>query len=786
VLALAPAAADGRVGYELTGVDGARLGVTSTPPERGQTAALDAVVADLLSPRGSTATQALATRAVRYVVVPPGPAAEPLRDVLDQQPALSRRSDEQVLLWEVGSPAGALTVVPGEQAPTALSESAPSGSAGEPLAVDRPLRDGVRADLPAGDDGRLLVLGEAADDDWSATLDGERLERRTAWGWAQAFVLPAGGGALEVAHDGERSTALTIQALVLLLVGVLAAPGARRRRGLEVDTTDDATDGGPDDAPETAVAPPPEPSPPGPVRAAGTPPEPPRDAPAAPAGRRRRAARRARARRRGDRLSRRLSRRRRPPPPSTTAPTAAPPAPVVGAVAVCPDVQQDGAVVQTSVSAGISPSAPVGGGAVTAARLGSEPAAVGELSGPGLSLTGLGAGVDDDALVVRAQGPLAAGLSVQQSTRAGGPERGLSEVRCEAPRTSAWFVGGSTAVGAESTLVLVNADETPALVDVTLFTPDGPAERRPGRGITVRPRSRTLVPLDRLAPGQAVLAAHVATQRGRVAAGLRHVRSEGSIARGAEWVPRSPEPAAELVVPGLPAGPGERALLLSNPGDDDTTVALEVTTGDGQFVPAGLEQIDVPAGSTVVQDLSQVLATTPAAVQVRSAGAPVLAAGLVSDGAPGAVAELAYVASATAPLDAPALLPDVSVAPGTDSTLLLSATSGDAVVDLVPVALAGQPAPPPARRVDVPGGRTVGVPLSSLVAPGASARFGLRVAPSQGSSPVHVTRYLRSTGSAGPLLSSLTLRGEVAEVPRPAVVRDPLVGAPGDRDDTTG
>lgn len=458
-------------------------------------------------------------------------------------------------------------------------------------------------------------------------------------------------------------------------------------------------------------------------------------------------------------------------------------APVIGAVAVCPDLQQDGGLVQTSVGAGISPSAPAGGGTVTARPLAGPAAVVPELAAPGQALTGLGTAVDDDALVLRAEGPLAAGLSARQTTRAGGAQRGLSEVRCEAPRTSAWFAGGSTAVGAESTLVLVNADDTPALVDVTLFTSEGLAERRPGRGIAVRPRGRTIVPLDRLAPGQDVLSAHVVTQRGRVAAALRVVRSEGTIPRGAEWVPRAPAPTDELVVPGLPAGPGERSLLLANPGEDDTTVTLEVTTGDGQFVPAGMEQVSVPAGTTVLQDLSQVVATTPAAVLVRSTSGPVLAAGVVVDGAAGAVGELAYVAAAAVPLRAPALIPEVAVEPGTDSTLLLSALTGDAAVDLVPVALAGQPAAPPTRRVEVPGGRTVGVALSSLLPPGGAGRFALRVEPVPGSSPVHASRYLRSTGSAGPLITSLTLSGEVTEVPRPVVVRDPLVGAPGDRDD---
>jgi hypothetical protein len=237
VLALSPRA-DGSVGYELTGGDGARLGVTGTPPEQGQTAALDAVVADLLSARGSDATQALATRAVRYVALPPGPAAGQLREVLDQQPGLSRRSDEDVLLWELAAPAGALTVLPPEVAETALA-----GLPGPERGASA-LPEPAPTVLPAGEDGRLLVLSAAVDDGWVASLDGRALPRRTAWGWAQAFELPEVGGTLQVGHDDDRGTALALQALAVLLVAVLAAPGARRRRGLEIDDPDDRDDPG--------------------------------------------------------------------------------------------------------------------------------------------------------------------------------------------------------------------------------------------------------------------------------------------------------------------------------------------------------------------------------------------------------------------------------------------------------------------------------------------------------------------------------------------------------------
>jgi hypothetical protein len=89
--------------------------------------------------------------------------------------------------------------------------------------------------VPKGAPGRLLVLSEAASRGWRATVDGTPLDRRTAWGWAQAFVVPAGGGRLELSYDqSPRHRALAGQVLALAVVLVLAAPAARRRRGLEV------------------------------------------------------------------------------------------------------------------------------------------------------------------------------------------------------------------------------------------------------------------------------------------------------------------------------------------------------------------------------------------------------------------------------------------------------------------------------------------------------------------------------------------------------------------------
>ncbi len=79
------------------------------------------------------------------------------------------------------------------------------------------------------------MLSEATDPGWRATLDGRALPRRTAWGWAQAFALPAQGGRLRVDHDSApRTRALAVQGAAVLVVAVLSLPAGRRRRDLEL------------------------------------------------------------------------------------------------------------------------------------------------------------------------------------------------------------------------------------------------------------------------------------------------------------------------------------------------------------------------------------------------------------------------------------------------------------------------------------------------------------------------------------------------------------------------
>lgn len=432
--------------------------------------------------------------------------------------------------------------------------------------------------------------------------------------------------------------------------------------------------------------------------------------------------------------------------------------PVAGRVAVCPDGPVTAGAVGSG--AGVLTTRPLTG-APAPTVLDRAGAVAPGLPGPVLQATSaVAAGLTAEHVVVRDEAPL----------------RGLTAVRCTAPTTSAWFLGGSTVVGQGGELVLVNGDDSPAEVEVRVWSATGPVEARPGRGIVVPPRSRTTVPLDRLAPDRELLALHVSTSRGRVAPYVLHRRSDGRVPQGVDWVPAGPAPAAEVVLGGLPSGPGRRTVVLANPGDEDTAVRVELVTGEGTLEPI---EVDVPAGSTVAQEVSEQLADLPAAVRVRSAGPPVLAGALVYDLQDGPVRELSW-AGASAPLTGPALLADVALSAPAEQTLLVSALAQDAVVEVVPVPVVGPDGGssagelPPSQRVEVAAGTLATLRLSTFVAPGATARLAFEVRPVSGQ--VHASRYLRERTPAGPLTALLPVVSAVPTVERPRVEADPLAG----------
>jgi hypothetical protein len=400
---------------------------------------------------------------------------------------------------------------------------------------------------------------------------------------------------------------------------------------------------------------------------------------------------------------------------------------------------------------------------------------------PGQVVAGLGTSTDANGVVVTATGALAAGLEVEQVSRGTeGKYRGLANLRCEAPRRDAWLVGASTGLADTSVLVLGNVDDTPATVDVVVFGRARAYDPRPGAGLTVAPHTRVLVPLDTFAPDGDVLVVHVSSRQGRVVTALRTGRVAARVPKGFDYVPLALPPAQQVLVPGIPSGTGTRYLMIGNPTADDTTVTIQATLRDGQFVPAGMQELAVAARRSILVNVSQLASTSPLTARITSSGAPVVAAGLVVDTQPfqaAQITEIAFVGSAL-PLSGPALLTDLVIDRPTESTLILSAPDTAASVTITPIPVRGSAAAPPPRRVAIPAGRTVAFRLTSFFPPGTSTRLAVEVRPDDDSGPVYASRYLREHGARGALSTLLTLQGPAQLVPRPSAYRDETAGYP--------
>ncbi len=94
------------------------------------------------------------------------------------------------------------------------------------------------------------------------------------------------------------------------------------------------------------------------------------------------------------------------------------------------------------------------------------------------------AAAETGPLVARGSGRSAPGLVASQLTRSSEVAmRGLAGTTCATSGTDFWFVGSGAVVGQRGRVYLTNSEPAPAVVDVTLYGPDGPTRRagRPGR-----------------------------------------------------------------------------------------------------------------------------------------------------------------------------------------------------------------------------------------------------------------------------------------------------------------
>lgn len=187
------------------------------------------VVADLATAGSADVPAVLAGLGVGGVLVPAVEESTRARAEMiariDTVAGLERVTEgRSSVLWRVAVPDASL---PSQDVagPAWARVEAPDGTVESYLAAEG---SSVDAYVAPGAADRLVVIAEHADPGWRATLDGRPLPVADAG--VQAFTMGSEGGVLEIGYVWPwRTPWLLATGLVLVVVGLLALPVARRR-----------------------------------------------------------------------------------------------------------------------------------------------------------------------------------------------------------------------------------------------------------------------------------------------------------------------------------------------------------------------------------------------------------------------------------------------------------------------------------------------------------------------------------------------------------------------------
>lgn len=375
---------------------------------------------------------------------------------------------------------------------------------------------------------------------------------------------------------------------------------------------------------------------------------------------------------------------------------------------------------------------------------------------PGTPAAGEASGADAPAVLGTADGALAPGWTVQQTTEvAAGTGRGLAGLTCSAPDTDFYFPGASTAKDRSDYIHLTNPDDEAAVVDVQLYGPDGTVKSEVGEGIQVGPHASVPVLLSTLTDKPYTnLTLHVTARSGRIAAAV----SAADDKLGGDWLPAAADPAPSLVLPGIPKDATSVRLVAFAPGQDDADLKIKLATSTGKIAPAGNDTLHVKSGMTAAVDLGALTRGDAGSLLLSptDASVPVVAALRVVRGK-GANQETAFIPAAR-DIGARATVAD-NRAKG--STLAL--TAPDATGKVKVTASAGaEGGTATSKEYTVKAGTTLSVPAP--VPDGLKGAYALTVEPVSGGK-VYGSRLLEEKRDGVPAFTIQTLpddRGTVS------------------------
>jgi hypothetical protein len=343
---------------------------------------------------------------------------------------------------------------------------------------------------------------------------------------------------------------------------------------------------------------------------------------------------------------------------------------------------------------------------------------------------------------------MAAGFDAEVATSSG-----MGVASCTHPQADMWFVGTGAAAGAPTSQVyLANTGAMAATVEVTLIT-DAGVQQGPKSALTIGPDQFQWVSLVPYVRGSVVMAVHVETSSGQVAAGVW--QSGGS---GGSWLPQAAEPSTQLVIPGLTSASSAAHLFVVVPGAADAHVKVKALTSHGPFQPFGPDAEDAPAAASSAFALTSLGAS--AASLVLTSNVPITAGVSV----PGS--GIGEFSAASAPITQQGVIAGNPASGGAAVTIVLSAPAGaaSATVSALPSAAGGAAGQASPQVVQVPAGHSVAV---AVRAPKGGQPFAVTVTPAPNSGPLYAARIVTQGGPTGPVVSILPVSSDLTQVALP-------------------
>jgi hypothetical protein len=195
---------------------------------------------------------------------------------------------------------------------------------------------------------------------------------------------------------------------------------------------------------------------------------------------------------------------------------------------------------------------------------------------------------------------------------------------CSSLQNEQWFVGGSADVTSKGRILLVNSGLSAAIVDLQIWNEIG---QQPTKPVSLKANSYSEIGIDTLAPGSRQVVVQAITRAGRVTSYMLDERGRGLRALGGDIINFAPSAKNEIFIPAIPhtvkkVGAKQvelpHSLRLLVPGEIDARVSVKVLSTDGSFIPAGLENKLVKAGSVVTLDLNPNLPASKFGIQISS------------------------------------------------------------------------------------------------------------------------------------------------------------------------